>query len=59
MLPLVTFEELRRNLIAQEGPVRMQYNTRDQYKRITRMLGLMDDFKVCRLIETLSHSTAH
>lgn len=46
MLPLVTFEELRRNLIAQEGPVRMQYNTRDQYKRITRMLGLMDDFKV-------------
>ncbi|EDW02675.1 alpha-1,3-mannosyl-glycoprotein 2-beta-N-acetylglucosaminyltransferase [Drosophila grimshawi] len=45
VLPLVTFEELRRNLIAIEGPVRIQYNTRDQYKRITRMLGLMDDFK--------------
>lgn len=52
MLPLVTFEELRRNLIAQEGPVRMQYNTRDQYKRITRMLGLMDDFKVGTAHET-------
>ncbi|KAH8411015.1 hypothetical protein KR222_006500 [Zaprionus bogoriensis] len=45
VLPLVTFDELRRNLIAQDGPVRIQYNTRDQYKRITRMLGLMDDFK--------------
>lgn len=45
VLPLVTFDELRRNLIALEGPVRIQYNNRDQYKRITRMLGLMDDFK--------------
>ncbi|KAL7736812.1 hypothetical protein ACLKA6_015653 [Drosophila palustris] len=45
VLPLVTFDELRRNLIALDGPVRMQYNNRDQYKRITRMLGLMDDFK--------------
>ncbi|EDW61393.1 alpha-1,3-mannosyl-glycoprotein 2-beta-N-acetylglucosaminyltransferase [Drosophila virilis] len=45
VLPLVTFDELRLNLIAMEGPVRMQYNNRDQYKRITRMLGLMDDFK--------------
>lgn len=30
----------------------MQYNTRDQYKRITRMLGLMDDFKVGAAHET-------
>ncbi|EDW09032.1 alpha-1,3-mannosyl-glycoprotein 2-beta-N-acetylglucosaminyltransferase [Drosophila mojavensis] len=45
VLPLVTFDELRRNLIAKEGPVRIQYNNRDQYKRITRMLGLMDDFR--------------
>lgn len=43
----MTFDELRRNLVALDGPVRIQYNNRDQYKRITRMLGLMDDFKVC------------
>ncbi|XP_030375405.1 alpha-1,3-mannosyl-glycoprotein 2-beta-N-acetylglucosaminyltransferase [Scaptodrosophila lebanonensis] len=43
--PLVTYDELRRNLIAIKGPVRIQYNTRDQYKRLTRMLGLMDDLK--------------
>ncbi|ALC42527.1 Mgat1 [Drosophila busckii] len=45
VLPLVTFDELRRNLIAIEGPVRIQYNTRDQYKRISHLLGLMNDFK--------------
>ncbi|KAH8280267.1 hypothetical protein KR018_001318 [Drosophila ironensis] len=43
--PLVTYDELRRNLIRVEGPVRIQYTTRNQYKRITKMLGLMDDFK--------------
>ncbi|XP_068144990.1 alpha-1,3-mannosyl-glycoprotein 2-beta-N-acetylglucosaminyltransferase [Drosophila tropicalis] len=43
--PIVTYDELRRNLIAADGPVRIQYTTRDQYKRMTRLLGLMDDFK--------------
>ena len=44
--PIVTFDELRRNLISKEGPVRIQYTTKEQYKRTTNMLGLMDDFKV-------------
>ncbi|KAH8372374.1 hypothetical protein KR093_011237 [Drosophila rubida] len=57
VLPLVTFDELRRNLIALEGPVRIQYNNRDQYKRITRMLGLMDDFKV-RFTEIGANTTS-
>ncbi|XP_017003370.2 alpha-1,3-mannosyl-glycoprotein 2-beta-N-acetylglucosaminyltransferase [Drosophila takahashii] len=43
--PIVTYDELRRNLIRIEGPVRIQYTTREQYKRTTKMLGLMDDFK--------------
>ncbi|XP_075166951.1 alpha-1,3-mannosyl-glycoprotein 2-beta-N-acetylglucosaminyltransferase [Haematobia irritans] len=43
--PVVTYDELRRNLITRDGPVRIQYNTRDVYKRTTKMLGLMDDFK--------------
>lgn len=46
--PVVTFEELRRDLIspASNSEVRIQYNTKDQYKRITKLLGLMDDFRV-------------
>jgi alpha-1,3-mannosyl-glycoprotein beta-1,2-N-acetylglucosaminyltransferase len=44
--PVVTFEELRRGIVQTTGPVRIQYNTKDQYKRATKMLGLMDDFKV-------------
>lgn len=43
--PMVTYEELRRNLISLEGPVRIQYSTKEQYKRTTKLLGLMDDFK--------------
>ncbi|KAL9918096.1 alpha-1,3-mannosyl-glycoprotein 2-beta-N-acetylglucosaminyltransferase [Glossina fuscipes fuscipes] len=44
-LPIVTYDELRRRLISKDGPVRIQYINREQYKRITKMLGLMDDFK--------------
>ncbi|XP_037818420.1 alpha-1,3-mannosyl-glycoprotein 2-beta-N-acetylglucosaminyltransferase [Lucilia sericata] len=43
--PVVTYDELRRELIKRDGPVRIQYNTRDQYKRTAKMLGLMDDLK--------------
>ena len=46
--PVVTFEELRRgNVVNKNEPVRIQYNTKDQYKRTAKLLGLMDDFKVC------------
>ncbi len=45
--PVVTFEELRRgNVVTKTEPVRIQYNTKDQYKRTAKLLGLMDDFKV-------------
>lgn len=45
--PVVTFEELRRgNVVTKNEPVRIQYNTKDQYKRTAKLLGLMDDFKV-------------
>lgn len=47
MYPVVTFEELRRgNVVTKTEPVRIQYNTKDQYKRTAKLLGLMDDFKV-------------
>lgn len=44
--PVVTFEEIRRGLVTTKDPVRIQYNTKDQYKRTAKLLGLMDDFKV-------------
>lgn len=44
--PVVTFEEIRRGLVTTKNPVRIQYNTKDQYKRTAKLLGLMDDFKV-------------
>lgn len=44
--PVVTYEELRRGQVKTTDPVRIQYNTKDQYKRTAKMLGLMDDFKV-------------
>ncbi|XP_055310171.1 alpha-1,3-mannosyl-glycoprotein 2-beta-N-acetylglucosaminyltransferase [Sitodiplosis mosellana] len=43
--PVLTFEEVRRGLVSVKGPVRIQYNTKDQYKRTAKLLGLMDDFK--------------
>lgn len=33
-------------MLKTKQPVRIQYNTKDQYKRDAKMLGLMDDFKV-------------
>lgn len=44
--PVVTYDELRRGLVKTKDPIRIQYNTKDQYKRTAKMLGLMDDFKV-------------
>uniref|UniRef100_A0A1L8E1W6 Alpha-1,3-mannosyl-glycoprotein 2-beta-N-acetylglucosaminyltransferase n=1 Tax=Nyssomyia neivai TaxID=330878 RepID=A0A1L8E1W6_9DIPT len=44
-LPVVIYEELRRGSVNRKDPLRIQYNTKDQYKKITKMLGLMDDFK--------------
>ena len=46
--PVVTFEELRLGMVKVEGPVRIQYNNKNQYKTTARSLGIMDDFKVSR-----------
>ena len=45
--PIVTFDELRRGIINSKGPVRIQYNNRNQFKLASKSLGIMDDFKVC------------
>lgn len=45
--PVVTFEELRRRMVNSKGPVRIQYNNRNQFKLASKSLGIMDDFKVC------------
>jgi alpha-1,3-mannosyl-glycoprotein beta-1,2-N-acetylglucosaminyltransferase len=45
-IPVVTFEELRQGLVKVNGPVRIQYNNRNQYKLAAKNLGIMEDFKV-------------
>lgn len=45
-MPVVTFQELRQGLVQTKGPVRIQYNNRNQFKESARNLGIMDDFKV-------------
>lgn len=43
--PVVTLDELRRDLVTSKGPVRIQYSNRNQYKSAAKALGIMDDFK--------------
>lgn len=42
---IVTYEDLREGKISSEGPVRVIYRTKEEFKRRSKMLGLMDDFK--------------
>uniref|UniRef100_A0A2M4A776 Alpha-1,3-mannosyl-glycoprotein 2-beta-N-acetylglucosaminyltransferase n=2 Tax=Anopheles triannulatus TaxID=58253 RepID=A0A2M4A776_9DIPT len=43
--PVVTLDELKRGIVMTREPVRIAYHTKEQYKRATKSLGLMDDFK--------------
>lgn len=45
-VPVVTLDELRRDMINVAGPVRILYSNRNQYKSAAKALGIMDDFKV-------------
>lgn len=42
---VVTYQELKSGDIVHEGPVRIPYHTKDQYRRTAKVLGLMDDFR--------------
>lgn len=44
--PVVSYQELRGGNIVSDGPVRIPYHNKDQYKRTAKYLGLMDDFRV-------------
>nr|CAI5862762.1 unnamed protein product [Callosobruchus analis] len=55
--PIVNYEDLRNGRVAQEGPVRVTYRTREEYKLITKKLGLMDDFKVLSFVILSIHRT--
>lgn len=45
-VPVVTLDELRRDMVNVAGPVRIPYSNRNQYKSAAKALGIMDDFKV-------------
>ncbi|XP_065332768.1 alpha-1,3-mannosyl-glycoprotein 2-beta-N-acetylglucosaminyltransferase isoform X1 [Cloeon dipterum] len=42
---VVTINDLKNGLIPHNQPVRIQYNTKDNYKLAAKAFGLMDDFK--------------
>lgn len=44
--PIVTLEELRLGVVKFNGPVRIIYNNKNQFKQASKSLGIMDDFKV-------------
>lgn len=44
--PIITYLDLREGQVTNNGVFRITYRTRDEYKLITKKLGLMDDFKV-------------
>lgn len=48
---VVSYQELKDDKIAYDGPVRIPYHTKDIYKRTAKLLGLMDDFRVRFLYE--------
>lgn len=43
--PVVNYEDLKADKVTFQVPVRVTYRSREDYKRITKKLGLMDDFK--------------
>lgn len=43
---MVSYQELKDDKIAYDGPVRIIYHTKDAFKRTAKLLGLMDDFRV-------------
>lgn len=44
-LPVVSAADVKSNRVVYEGPVRVIYHTRDGFKNMAKLLGLMDDFK--------------
>lgn len=47
--PSISIQELKHKSSSLDGPVRLTYKTKEEYKKAAKAFGLMDDFKVCRL----------
>lgn len=43
--PSVAWEHLKNGQLSQSGPVRVTYNSKDSFKRLSKIFGLMDDLK--------------
>uniref|UniRef100_A0A1B6MN63 Alpha-1,3-mannosyl-glycoprotein 2-beta-N-acetylglucosaminyltransferase n=1 Tax=Graphocephala atropunctata TaxID=36148 RepID=A0A1B6MN63_9HEMI len=42
---VISYQELKSGSIFFDGPVRIPYHTKDEYRRTAKALGLMDDFR--------------
>lgn len=43
---VVTINDVKGDRLAKGGSYRLIYHTKDNFKKLTKSLGLMDDFKV-------------
>ncbi|CAL8248318.1 unnamed protein product [Lota lota] len=43
--PLVSYEMLKQGQVTGAGPVRLQYSSKESFKRLARSLGVMEDLK--------------
>lgn len=48
---VVSYSELKSGNIVAPGPVRIPYYTRQSFKNTSKLLGLMDDFRVMHLFD--------
>ena len=44
--PVLTADQVRSGAVPSEKVVRVEYSTKDSFKRQAKLLGIMDDFKV-------------
>lgn len=51
---VVTINDVKGDRLAKGGNYRLIYHTKDNFKKLTKSLGLMDDFKVSE-----SHKCGH
>lgn len=54
---VISYLELKSGNIVAPGPVRIPYYTRQSFKNTTKLLGLMDDFRVMYLFHEDSHNS--
>ena len=52
--PLMPGADVKAGKRLDEKVVRVEYTDKNSFKKLAKMLGLMDDFKVCRFVQNVN-----